>query len=85
MDDIDTAIEKVLTSAENYFYYIWDSECSEKEKEILKRLVSNLPLKGDEKEINTLIRKEIIEKLNGNFEFKVELMKKWIEKNIVIT
>jgi hypothetical protein len=85
MDDIDVAIEKVLVSAENYFYYIWNSECSEKEKEILKRLVSNLPLKGDEKEIKSLMRKEIIEKINGNFRFKVELMKKWIEKNIVIT
>jgi len=81
MDDIDVAIEKVLVSAGNYFYYIWNSECSEKEKEILKRLVSNLPLKGDEEEINSLMRKEIIEKINGNYKFKVELMKKWIERN----
>jgi hypothetical protein len=80
MDDIDVAIEKVLVSAENYFFYIWNSECSEKEKEILKRLVSNIPLKRDEEEINSLLRKEIIENVNGNFRFKVELMKKWIEK-----
>jgi hypothetical protein len=80
MDDIDTAIEKVLVSAENYFYYIWNSECSEKEKGILKRLVSNIPLKGDEEEINSLMRKEIIENVNGYFRFKVELMKKWIQK-----
>ncbi|NQE46671.1 hypothetical protein C5S31_11680 [ANME-1 cluster archaeon GoMg2] len=81
MADIDAAIEKVLISADTYFYYIWNSECSEKEKELLKRLVSNLPLKGDEEEINSLMRKEIIENVNGNFRFKVELMKKWIEKN----
>ena len=80
MDDIDTVIEKVLISAGNYFYYIWNSECSEKEKEILKRLVNNLPLKGDEEEIKSLMRKEIIENVNGNFRFKVELMKKWIQK-----
>jgi len=80
MDDIDVAIEKVLVSVDNYFYYIWNSECSEKEKEILKRLVSNRPLKGDEEEINSLLRKEIIENVNGNFRFKVELMKKWIKK-----
>lgn len=80
MDDIDVAIENVLVSAENYFYYIWDSECSEKEKEILKRLVSNIPLKGDEEEIKSLMRKEIIENVNGYFRFKVELMKKWIQK-----
>jgi hypothetical protein len=73
MADIDTAIEKVLVSAENYFYYICDSECSEKEKEILKRLVSNLTLKGDEEEIKSLMRKEIIENVNGNFRFKVEV------------
>ncbi|MFZ2070526.1 MAG: hypothetical protein WAV32_02765 [Halobacteriota archaeon] len=80
MDDIDAAIEKVLVSADKYFHYIWDSECSEKEKGILKRLVGNLPLKGDEEEINSLLRKEMIENVNGNFRFKVELMKKWIEK-----
>ena len=81
IDDVDVAIEKVLISAENYFYYIWNSECSKNEKKILKRLVSNPPLKGNEKEINTLVRKEIIEKINGNYKFKVELMKKWIERN----
>ena len=81
MDDIDVAIEKVLISAENYFYYIWDSECSEKEKEFLKRLMDNLPIDGNEAEINSLMKKEIIEKVNGDYKFKVELMKKWIEKN----
>jgi hypothetical protein len=81
MDDIDAAIEKVLTSAETYFYYIWNSECSEKGKALLKQLVSNLPLKGDEEEIKSLMRKEIIETVNGDFRFKVELMKNWIEKN----
>ncbi len=81
MADIDAAIEKVLISADTYLYYIWNTECSEKEKALLKRLVSNLPLKGDEEEINSLVRKEIIENVNGDFRFKVELMKKWIEKN----
>ena len=81
MGDIDAAIEKVLISANNYFYYIWNSECSEKEKEFLKRLMDNLPVDGNEAEINSLMKKEIIEKVNGDYEFKVELLKKWIEKN----
>lgn len=61
--------------------YIWNSECSENEKELLKSLVNNLPINGDENELNSLIRKEIIEKTNGSYKFKVELMKKWIGKN----
>ena len=80
INDIDAAIEKVLISANNYFYYIWDLECSEKEKEFLKRLMDNLPIDGNEAEINSLMEKEIIEKVNGDYKFKVELLKKWIEK-----
>ncbi|KCZ72416.1 putative transporter component [Candidatus Methanoperedens nitroreducens] len=81
LEDVDIAIEKVLVSAENYFYYIWNSECSENEKKYLKRLINNLPIDGDEKEINSLVKKEIIEKADEGYKFKVELMKKWIEKN----
>ncbi|MEA3283337.1 MAG: hypothetical protein U9Q68_12455 [Euryarchaeota archaeon] len=81
IDDIDAAIEKVLVSAQNYFYYIWNSECSEEEKEFLKRLMGNLLIGGNEAEINSLMKKEIIEKVNGDYKFKVELLKKWIEKN----
>jgi hypothetical protein len=81
LEDVDAAIEKVLVSSNVYFYYIWKEECSENEKELLLRLIKNLPLTGNEKDINSLIRKEIIEKGNGVYKFKVELMKKWIEKN----
>ena len=81
LEDIDAAIEKVLASANVYFYYIWKEECSENEKELLLRLVKSLPLTGNEKDINSLVRREVIEKVNGRYKFKVELMKKWIEKN----
>ncbi|CAG0991841.1 hypothetical protein METP3_02700 [Methanosarcinales archaeon] len=81
LEDVNAAIGKVLDSANVYFYYIWKEECSENEKELLLWLVKNLPLTGNEKDINSLVRKEIIEKVNGGYKFKVELMKKWIEKN----
>ena len=81
LEDINAAIEKVLASANVYFYYIWKEECSDNEKELLLRLVKNLPLTGNEKDINSLVRKEVIEKVNEGYKFKVELMKKWIEKN----
>jgi hypothetical protein len=80
-EDIDVVIEKLLISAESYFYYIWNSECSKREKQLLIELVNNRPLKVYENEIYSLIRKEIIEKINGNYRFKVELMKKWIRLN----
>lgn len=82
IEDIDIAIEKVMGSAEIYFHHIWNVECSEKEKELLKRLSNNISINGNEKEINSLIRKEVIEKSNGDYKFKVELMKKWIETQI---
>lgn len=81
LDDIDTSIEKVLISAGNYFHYIWNSECSEDERQSLKQLVSNLQINESKKELNSLIKKEIIEKVNGSYKFKIELMKRWIEKN----
>ena len=81
LNDIEVAIDKALISANTYFYYIWTTECSETEKELLKRLVDNKPLNGNESAINSLIKKEIIEEMNGNYKFKIELMKKWIEKN----
>ncbi len=81
IEDIDVVIEKLLISAGSYFYYIWNSECSKREKQLLIELVNNRPLKVYENEIYSLIRKEIIEKINGNYRFKVELMKKWIRLN----
>ena len=81
LDDIEVAIDKVLISANNYFYYIWNTECSDNEKAFLKVLVDNKPLNGNENTISSLIKKEIIEEINGNYKFKVELVKRWIEKN----
>ena len=81
IDDIDATIEKVLISAEKYFYYIWNSECSKNEKKLLQKITKNIQINENEKEINSLIRKEIVEKINGGYKFKVELMNKWISKN----
>lgn len=81
INDIDVAIENVLISAGNFFHYIWNTECSEKEKKILKRIMHDYPIGRYEKEIESLTKKEIIDKTNGDYIFKVELMKKWIEKN----
>ena len=78
MEDINATIEKVLISTGNYFYYIYNSECSENEKDILKKLAKNIQIDEKEIEIDSLIRKDILEKINGGYKFKVELMKKWI-------
>lgn len=83
VDDVDAVIDDVLISAGNFFHYIWNTECSKKEKNVLRRIIGDRSIVGHDKEIGSLIRKEIIEKANGNYAFKVELMKKWIEKNAI--
>jgi hypothetical protein len=81
VDDVNLAAEKVLTSANPYFDYIWNIECTNSEREFLHQMIKNGYIKGNQKEIDSLLRKEIMEKIRNGYKFKVELMKKWIEKN----
>ena len=62
VDDVDAVIDDVLISAGNFFHYIWNTECSKKEKKILKRIMHDYSIVGYEKEIESLTRKEIIDK-----------------------
>jgi uncharacterized protein len=81
VEDVNLAAEKVLTSANAYFDYIWNIECTNSEREFLHQMIENDHKEGNEKEIDSLLRREIIEKDGNGYKFKVELMKKWIEKN----
>jgi uncharacterized protein len=83
VEDVNLAAEKVLTSANAYFDYIWNIECTDREKDFLHQMIENSYKDGNKKEIDSLLRREIIEKEGSVYKFKVELMKKWIEQNEV--
>lgn len=81
IEDVNLAADKVLVSANVYFDYIWNEECTDKEKDFLNQIIESKYKEGYNAEIRSLLRKEIIEEINSEYKFKIELMKKWIEKN----
>ena len=83
VEDVNLAAKRVLASANAYFDYIWNIECTDSERDFLHQMIENNYNEGNKKEIDSLLRREIIEKEGSVYKFKVELMKKWIEKNEV--
>lgn len=81
VEDVDLAAERVLASANAYFDYLWNIECTDSEREFLYQMIENNYKEGNKKEIDSLLRREIIEKAGNAYKFKIPLMKKWIEKN----
>lgn len=82
VDDVNIAADYVLISASAYFDYIWHIECTKEEKEVLHQIIDDSYIGGNTKEISYLSKKDVIEKNGSKYKFKVELMKKWIEKNV---
>ncbi len=81
VEDVNLAAEKVLTSANAYFDYIWNIECTDSEREFLHQMIENNYTGENKKEIDSLLRREILDKDGNAYKFKVPLMKKWIEEN----
>lgn len=83
-DDLGVAIEKVLVSAQVYFFYTWSEDCSEKERLILKALATsdtgNVPLDTNSSEVQSLCQKEILERSGNRCGFTVDLFRRWILK-----
>lgn len=81
VEDVNLAAERVLASANAYFDYLWNIECKDSEREFLYQMIENNHKEGNKKEIDSLLRREIIEKAGNAYKFKIPLMKKWIEKD----
>jgi hypothetical protein len=84
-EDFETIVEKVLISAQSYFYSIWSEDMSEEEQEIMRILargriksINSLPSKSA---VKNLVRKEVVEEINGNYQLKIELFRKYLLKN----
>ena len=85
VDDIEVAVEKVLTAAQAYFFYTWQEECSEEEKAVLRALAANgatsLNLPQDQKAVRSMCQKDILENVDQQYHFTIELFRRWIVKN----
>ena len=86
MDDLAVAVEKVLVTADGYFYNTW-SDCSEDEQTVMRAFATgkgNSVLMAEyQAAIQSLQRKEILEQENGGYRLAVELFGRWIIKNQV--
>jgi len=83
MDDLNAAVEKTLVSAQAYFHYTWADECSNEEREVLADLALGAGIKKGRRRaaVQSLLRKEIVEKGQSGYRLSVEMFRFWILKN----
>lgn len=90
--DVDAALEAALVSGAAYFKEVWMSpESSDAHRRVLaaiaRRKGTPVPEKtllkaGKPRDLKMLVDHDVIEKTEGGYRFKVELVRKWIEKQI---
>jgi len=81
--DLNEAVDKVVTSADSYFSYIWTDDCRDDEREVLLKMArgEGVNTKDVSQKIKAgLRRKEIIKENEGVLDFKIDLMRRWIIK-----
>ena len=83
MDDLNAAVEKTLVSAQAYFHYTWADECSIEEREVLADLALGEGIKQGRRgaALQSLLRKEIVEKDQNGYRLSVEMFRFWILRN----
>jgi hypothetical protein len=83
MDDLNVAVEKTLVSAQAYFHYAWANECSEEEREVLAELALGKDIGQDQRRaaLQSLLRKEIVEKDQNGYRLGVKMFGFWILRN----
>jgi len=83
MDDLNAAVEKTLVSAQAYFHYTWADECTIEEREVLADLAPGEGIKQDRRgaALQSLLRKEIVEKDQNGYRLSVEMFRFWILRN----
>jgi hypothetical protein len=86
-DDLEVAVEEVLVSAQLYFAYIWTEECSEAEREALRAMATDeekvFRSAPQQPALQSLSRKEMVERSGDGYRFTIELFRRWIRKNQV--
>lgn len=83
--DFEIIVEKVLVSAQAYFYDTWSEDMSKDEQEIIRTLAKdktkNSKSLPSEPALKKLIRKEVVEETNGKCRLKIELFRLYLLKN----
>jgi len=83
MGDLIIAVEKTLVSAQAYFHYAWANECSDEEREVLAELALGKDIGQDQRRaaLQSLLRKEIVEKDQNGYRLSVKMFGFWILRN----
>lgn len=80
--DIEVVINKVLVTAHAYFFFTWQEECSEEEREVLRSIAVNeakeLDLTQHREALQNLCRKEVLQRTDHNYQFTIELFRRWL-------
>jgi hypothetical protein len=81
MDDLSIAVEN--TPAPAYFHYAWANECSSEEREVLAELALGKDIGQDQRRaaLQSLRRKEIVEKDQNGYRLSVKMFGFWILRN----
>ena len=84
-DHVEQAIEKVLMAEESYFADIW-KECLAEEKAALRVAASadgiiTPTIPQTQKSVYSLLQRGVLEIVNGEYRFNIELFRRWIAKN----
>ncbi len=83
--DLEVGFEKGLAAGQNYFAELWNSS-SNQERLVLADLAAGagLPAELDEGQLllttRQLVRRDLIEKLNGGYQIQVPLIARWIRE-----
>jgi hypothetical protein len=84
-DDLEVAVEKVTVSAQAYFFYTWQEDCSDAEREVLRALArgeaQGLDVAQDPQVLQRLWQKEIVEQVDHRYRFTIELFRRWIMRS----
>jgi AAA+ ATPase superfamily predicted ATPase len=81
--DVTAAIPKALQSGHEYFNELWQLRLTEKEREIVRRVLTGDHFaKSDKTILQALINKEVIEPVQNKYQFQVPMVKDFIAQTM---
>ena len=82
--DTQDAIEKMFTTAHEYFHHFWNSELNATMRQMLTELIQQSTIATEDNQaLHKLLKKEIIKPANGSYTFCVPVVREWIEENVL--
>ncbi len=91
-EDVDRALESTLTSASAYFNELWSGpDSNDAQRAVLTALVrrkgkpvsqESLRKSAAPADIQSLVQHDVIEKVDSGYRMKVELVRRWVERQL---